>query len=214
MPQTNSDVRVLIFAKAPQPGAVKTRLIPVLGAQDAAALHAQLAEHTLATACAAGAGVVELHCAPDTGDAFFRLCSGKYGVALAAQSGGDLGQRMFAAFAKALCATSQIILIGTDCPGLTAQHLHQASVALADGNDAVLVPAEDGGYALIGLSRCDARLFEDIAWGGAQVTEQTRQRLRELRWRWHELDTLWDVDRPADYRRLMESGLLTPWPRA
>ncbi len=201
---------MLIFAKAPQPGAVKTRLIPALGAQGAAALHARLAEHTLATACAAGASVVELHCAPDASDAFFHLCGGKYGVALAAQTGGDLGDRMFAAFAKALSTTSYTILIGTDCPGLTVQHLHQARLALTDGNDAVFVPAEDGGYALIGLSRCDARLFEDMAWGRAEVMAQTRARLRELRWRWRELDTLWDVDRPADYRRLMESGLLAP----
>lgn len=199
---------MLIFAKAPQPGAVKTRLIPALGAQGAAALHARLAEHALATACAAGTGVVELHCAPDTSDPFFRLCSNKYGVRLTAQTGGDLGRRMFAAFAKALCETSQTILIGTDCPALTAQHLHQVRLALADGNDAVFIPAEDGGYALIGLSRCDARLFEDIAWGGAQVMAQTRERLHELRWRWCELDALWDVDRPADYRRLLESGLL------
>lgn len=207
MPPTKSDARVLIFAKAPQPGAVKTRLIPALGAVGAAALHAQLAEHTLAMACAAGAGTVELHCAPDTSDPFFRLCSSKYDVALVAQPSGDLGGRMFAAFAEALATSPRIILIGTDCPGLTAQHLLQAQQALRDGNDAVFVPAQDGGYALIGLGQCSVRLFENIAWGGARVMAQTRERLHALRWRWRELDTLWDVDRPADYQRLLQSGL-------
>lgn len=198
---------MLVFAKAPQPGTVKTRLIPVLGAQGAAALHARLVEHTLATACAAHAGALELHCAPDATDPFFQLCSGKYGVALATQHSGDLGERMFYAFTGALAAATQVILIGTDCPALTARHLRQAHLALADGNDAVLAPAEDGGYALVGLARNDARLFENIPWGGTQVMAQTRERLRSLHWRWHELDTLWDVDRPADYQRLVQSGL-------
>lgn len=199
---------MLVFAKAPQPGTVKTRLIPVLGVQGAAALHARLVEHTLATVCAAHAGVLELHCAPDAADPFFQRCGAKYGVALATQHKGDLGERMFRAFASALAAATQVILIGTDCPALTAQHLRKAHMALADGNAAVFVPAEDGGYALIGLARNNARLFENIQWGGAQVMAQTRERLCSLRWRWHELDTLWDIDRPADYRRLVQSGLL------
>jgi rSAM/selenodomain-associated transferase 1 len=208
MPQTGSEVRILIFAKAPQPGAVKTRLIPALGAQGAATLHAQLVEHTLAMVCAAGTGRVELHCAPNTSNPFFRFCSAKYGIALAAQSDGDLGERMFDAFSEALNTTSHVILVGTDCPALTVSYLIEALEALRDGSDAVFVPAEDGGYALIGLGKCDARLFEGISWGGSQVMAQTRGRLRELRWRWRELDPLWDVDRPADYQRLLQSGLL------
>jgi rSAM/selenodomain-associated transferase 1 len=208
MPLPGAEQRVLVFAKAPQPGAVKTRLIPALGAPGAAALHARLVEHTLATACVADAGMIELHCAPSATAPFFRLCGSKYEVALATQHKGDLGERMFRAFTSALAAATQVILIGTDCPALTARYLRQAQLALADGNDAVFVPAEDGGYALIGLARNDARLFENIPWGSAQVMAQTRERLRSLHWRWHELDTLWDVDRPADYRRLVQSGLL------
>ena len=69
---------------------------------------------------------------------------------------------------------------------------------------------EDGGYVLIGLTRCDARLFEGIAWGGSSVVAETRARLRALGWTWRELDTLWDVDRPEDYERLISSGLLDP----
>jgi rSAM/selenodomain-associated transferase 1 len=208
MPHPEGKERVLVFAKAPQPGAVKTRLIPVLGAPGAAELHARLVEHTLATACAACAGALELHCAPDAADPFFQRCGGRYGVALATQHGSDLGERMHCAFVSTLATAARVILIGTDCPALTARHLRQAQLALADGNDAVFVPAEDGGYALIGLARNDARLFQNIPWGGAQVMAQTRERLRSLHWRWHELDTLWDVDRPADYRRLVQSGLL------
>ena len=117
---------------------------------------------------------------------------------------------MLAAFEAALAAHARVLLIGSDCPALTARHLRQAERALRDGNDAVLAPSEDGGYALIGLTRCDARLFAGIAWSGASVMEDTRARLTELGWRWRELDTLWDVDRPEDYARLMDSGLLEP----
>jgi glycosyltransferase A (GT-A) superfamily protein (DUF2064 family) len=72
----------------------------------------------------------------------------------------------------------------------------------------VLIPADDGGYVLLGLNRSNMRLFSDIAWGGEQVLAATRERLSELRWRWLELPPLWDVDFPDDYIRLTESGLM------
>ncbi len=199
---------IVVFAKAPQPGAVKTRLIPLLGAEGAAALHLRLVKRALATARAAAFGRVELHCAPDAEDAFFRFCGSRYGAALAPQAAGDLGARMLAAFGTALAAHARVLLIGSDCPALSARDLRQAEQALREGHDAVLAPAEDGGYALIGLTRCDARLFEGIAWGGDGVMAETRARLAALGWRWRELETLWDVDRPEDYARLKDSGLL------
>ena len=212
MPPTNPDTRLIVFAKAPQPGVVKTRLIPLLGAEGAAALYARLIGHTLATATAADIGAVELCCAPHADDPFFSDCSDRYGVSLASQTGGDLGARMRNALARALRDVRHAILIGTDCPALTVAHLRQAAQAPAGGADAVLVPAEDGGYALIGLSRSDDALFEDIPWGSAQVMAATRERLRRLQWRWRELETLWDVDRPEDYRRLVASGLMREKP--
>lgn len=210
MPTTSSEIRVVVFAKAPRPGAVKTRLIPLLGAEAAAALHARLVEHTLATACAAGIGPVELCCAPRTDDPFFGCCGDRYVISLAPQAEGDLGARMLDAFARTLPAARRVILIGSDCPALTASHLRQAVHALTEGNDAVLIPAEDGGYALIGLNRCDALLFHDIEWGSATVMAATRERLHRLQWRWKELETLWDIDRPEDYQRLLTAGLLDP----
>ena len=210
MPTTSSDIRVVVFAKAPQPGAVKTRLIPLLGAEAAAALHARLVEHALATACAAGIGPVELCCAPRIDDPFFGFCGGRYAISLSPQADGDLGARMLDAFERTLPAARRVILIGSDCPALTASHLRRAAHALAEDSDAVLIPAEDGGYALIGLNRCDALLFHDIEWGSATVMAATRERLRRLQWRWEELETLWDIDRSEDYRRLLAAGLLDP----
>ena len=207
MPPTSSDRRVLLLAKAPRPGLVKTRLVPLLGTEGAAALQARLIKHALKTAREASLGAIELHGAPADDD-FLRYCAGHYGAALLPQAAGDLGERMRSALGRALEAADCAILIGADCPALTTRHLRLAAHALDDGDDAVFAPTEDGGYALVGLKRCDARLFEGIAWSTPTVMDETRARLRGLGWRWHELDTLWDVDRPGDYERLLASGLL------
>jgi rSAM/selenodomain-associated transferase 1 len=193
----------MVFAKAPTPGEVKTRLAPVLGEQAAAGLHRQLVARTLRTALAAAAGPVELWCAPQTQDEFFSDCARQFGVGLRGQGEGDLGARMARALECALEAGTPGLLIGSDCPPLTAEYLLDAAAALVDGNDAVIGPAEDGGYVLIGLARGPAAaLFEDIAWGSGLVMQQTRLRLERLGWRWRELATLWDLDRPEDLPRL------------
>lgn len=208
MTAADAGTAVIVFARAPTPGAVKTRLIPRLGAEGAAALHARLLKRTLATARAAAFRRIELHGAPGIDDPFFRFCAGHFAATLLAQAGGDLGARMLAAFESALAAHPRALLVGSDCPALTARHLRQADRALREGADAVLVPCEDGGYALLGLTRVDARLFDGIAWGAETLMAETRARLSELGWRWRELETLWDIDRPEDYARLVASGLL------
>ena len=193
----------MIFAKAPTPGRVKTRLIPALGESGAAQLQRQLIERTLRVAVAAGLGSPELWCAPDPDDPYFAACAKRYGVSLRAQGEGDLGMRMARALEFALAAGSPGLLIGCDCPALTSAYLREAAAALAGGNDAVFGPAEDGGYVLIGLARSQpAELFEDIAWGTASVMQETRARLARGNWRWRELSLLWDVDRPEDLQRL------------
>ena len=199
---------LIVFAKAPQPGQVKTRLIPLLGKDGAAALHAKLVKHALDTARAASFKHIQLHCASGTDDPFFRFCEGRYGIGLRPQADGSLGDRMLSAFEQALADHARVLLIGSDCPSLTARHLRQAERMLRDGADAVFAPCEDGGYALVGLVRTDTRLFDGIAWGGDSVMASTRERLKQLGWRWHELETLWDVDRPEDYQRLAGSDLL------
>jgi hypothetical protein len=98
------------------------------------------------------------------------------------------------------------VLVGTDCPALTADYLAQAFALLDGGADAVVGPAEDGGYILIGLRRTDKRLFDGVAWGTASVLDETRARLAALGWSWQELETLWDVDRPEDLERLMSGS--------
>lgn len=195
---------LLVFAKAPVPGRVKTRLCPPLTAEGAALLHARLVRQTLSTACAAGGAAVELHCSPSTGDAFFADCAREFGVELRVQSDGDIGARMAHALRGASRA-QPLLLIGSDCPARSADELRDALRKLENGTDAVLGPVEDGGYALIGLTRFDARLFEGIAWSTEQVAAQTLARFADLDYRWATLPTLWDVDRPADLARLRAS---------
>jgi rSAM/selenodomain-associated transferase 1 len=197
--------RVIVFAKAPTPGQVKTRLIPALGESGAAQLQRQLIERTLRIAVEAGLGTPELWCAPGPDDPFFASCANTYDVSLRPQGEGDLGMRMARALALAPGAGSAGVLIGCDCPVLTADYLREAAAALAAGNDAVFGPVEDGGYVLIGAARSPPpQLFESIAWGTATVMQETRVRLARNNWRWRELALLWDVDRPEDLPRLRQ----------
>jgi rSAM/selenodomain-associated transferase 1 len=202
-----AETRIAVFARAPVPGEAKTRLIPALGAQGAAALHALLVRRALAAACEANVGRVELWCAPDASDPFFAACGREYGAALRAQRGGDLGERMERAFEAALGENAALVVIGSDCPALTPAALREAAAALAS-HDAVIAPAEDGGYVLLGLSARVTGLFDAIAWGGAGVMAETRARLARSGRTWTELETFWDIDRPEDYERLERSGLV------
>ncbi|MBT9476549.1 TIGR04282 family arsenosugar biosynthesis glycosyltransferase, partial [Polaromonas sp.] len=138
---------LVIFAKAPQPGAAKTRLTPALGAEGAANLARRMLVHTLQQALAAGAGPVELCMSPAPGDPAWHGVALPDGVARTAQGDGDLGQRMARAVARAT-GQGPVLLFGTDCPALTTAHLMEADRQLAR-HDAMLLPVADGGYILI-----------------------------------------------------------------
>ena len=192
---------VIVFAKAPVPGLAKTRLAPALGAEGAAALAGRMLRHALAQAVAAGIGPVELCAAPDAAHPAIVEAAGSSGAALAGQGPGDLGARMHRALARHLARHPGALLIGTDAPALDATVLQQAAQAL-QGHDAVFVPALDGGYALVGLRRADARCFDGMRWSHPRVMEDTRDRLRDAGLRWHELAPVADIDEPADLAHL------------
>ncbi|WP_284155464.1 TIGR04282 family arsenosugar biosynthesis glycosyltransferase [Sulfuricystis multivorans] len=194
-------VGVAILARAPIPGQCKTRLIPALGAAGAARLQRWLLQRTVAMALVADVGPVSLWCAGDPRHPDFIQCRAYGAVSVRHQPQGDLGRRMLAA-AHASATSSGVLVIGTDCPALTPGSLREAAARL-QRHDAVLTPAEDGGYVLIGLRAPIASVFEGIAWGSDEVMAQTRQRLRECGCTWEESTTLWDVDRPEDLSRLL-----------
>lgn len=195
-----ASVALIIMAKAPQAGLAKTRLIPSLGAPGAARLARRLLAHTIDCARAAQTFAhVELCVTPCVEhEAFVTLA---HDMPVTEQVTGDLGQRMRLAFERVLQDHSACVMIGTDAPDLSTAHLEQACAALST-HDAVLTPALDGGYALIGLKRAWPTLFTDMPWSSAQVMSQTRERLRELGLRWHEQAAVTDIDEARDLAHL------------
>jgi rSAM/selenodomain-associated transferase 1 len=195
MSRANRNVAIAVLAKAPTPGLAKTRLIPALGADRAAKLQERFIMAAVETACKVGA--VTLWAAPDTSHPIFRQFAPE--IDLACQVSGDLGARMSAAVAA---VQGPVLVIGTDCPALNVDHLRTAAALLHDGIDVVIFPADDGGYALIGMNEAEPRLFTDLAWSKPTVMAETRRRLAQLSLSWREPVRLWDVDRPEDLDRM------------
>ena len=183
------NARLLIFAKAPVAGQVKTRLIPPLSAAEAAQLHTRFIQRTLSVACGSNLCPVQLWCSPESRHPFFTDCRRSFPISLHAQRGADLGERMRQAAASALAESDYTLLIGCDCPTLSAAYLRQALTALKKGYNAVLGPAEDGGYVLLGLRYAEPELFSGIEWGTDTVLDSTRNRLRRLTWRLRSMPT-------------------------
>lgn len=206
---------VVILAKLPRPGHVKTRLIPVLGPQGTADLARTLLLRTVRIALEARPWKVELCVTPSVTDPGWASLQPRLeamataaGQALdwSSQAKGDLGQRMLNAAADALRTGNPVILTGTDCLEFSPQLLRQTARALAF-HDAVMQPAHDGGYALLGLQRVHPRLFEAIPWGHATVALHTRERMAELGWSLQEGACVHDIDTPEDLQRLRTTML-------
>ncbi|MDN4017640.1 TIGR04282 family arsenosugar biosynthesis glycosyltransferase [Zwartia panacis] len=209
-------IGLIIMAKSPQPGLAKTRLIPALGADGAARLAEQLLEHTIEVASQAkGFSHHELCVTPDVNDPVFtkhpkikitnKTVSGHgIGFYVTSQGEGDLGARMQRAFGRVFENVDLAIMIGTDAPSLTANHLEQAARDL-EAHDAVLVPARDGGYTLIGLNQCIPSLFENMPWSTKRLMDETRRQLKRLGKTWHEYAHMADIDEPADLALLPET---------
>ena len=207
---TDARSRLIVFAREPRPGEVKTRLIPALGEVGAAKVYERLLRRAVAAASPFGSMRKELWCDKGEGEpAVCRRLAAQYGFALYDQPEGDLGTRMYRALSAQPPAPGRpALLMGSDCPGFSAPYLAEAFSALAR-HDAVIGPALDGGYVLIGLERVDRHLFEGIEWSTDTVLEHTRRRLRDLGWRWRELQPLRDLDRPSDLGFFSDSGIVS-----
>ncbi len=182
--------RIVIFAKAPVAGQVKTRLIPALGPEGAAALARRMLADTCREALAARTGAVEL-CLSGS------LESTPQGVELSRQGEGDLGERLARAAERVIGSGEAVMFLGTDCPALDASRLKQASAEL-ERKDAVIHPTFDGGYALLGLRCYDATIFQGIEWSTSTVAADTIARVSALGWSLHVGETLLDIDEPED----------------
>lgn len=198
-----ADTEILVFTKAAVPGRVKTRLTPYLSADRAAALAQQLQQSIIDMLTRASLADITLLACPDCTAPQLSLLIRRYSLECREQSGEDLGERMYRAAAEALQRRQRVILLGTDCAVMTADYVRSAIEQLQH-NDAVIGPAEDGGYVLLGLKQAPRWLFSDIDWGTPRVLAQTVTKLRQQHGVYKQLGTLWDVDEPADYERYLQ----------
>ena len=192
--------RILIFAKAPMPGRVKTRLAATLGEEEAARLYSAMVRHAVKTATAVELAPVRLY-VEGTGHPLFGELKERFAISLLEQKGEDLGARMDRALREALRDADYAVLIGCDWPMVDGDYLERALTLLAEGAEVVLGPAEDGGYVLIGLRQPQPRLFAAIPWGTPEVLTATRTRCQELGIEPQELQSRYDIDTEADMRR-------------
>lgn len=212
-PVARAESALVIFAKAPIPGQVKTRLCPPLTADEAATLHGSFVLDTLERTRTA---VVKLRlpldrylaCSPSSTLVFFKIMEERQAVKLIDQEGDDLGARMNQAFETMFASGyKQVLIVGTDVPSLPLQHYQQA-LALLEKNDLVVGPALDGGYYLIGLNRPVPALFENIPWSTDRVLALTCEKADSLRLS-HALLPAWrDIDTIDDVQAMIEASSL------
>ena len=199
---------IAVFARPPVPGQVKTRLAASIGDQRALQVYRLLLEHTLRQVRASGLPFTLFATA---GSGELGELAQHYGGDVALQRGSDLGERMAAALSALHNRADAVILIGSDCPVLTAAHLQTAQRVLKH-SDVVLGPAEDGGYWLIGSARdalwSDSSVFDGVRFGGSEALAMTVHGLQRAGVSASMLPLLWDLDTEADYRRACELGIL------
>lgn len=188
---------ILVFVRAPEAGRVKTRLAASIGADAALRVYRRLAEHTVGEALAVTGAEVRVHFTPADAEAAVRAWLGA-GPALLPQAGGDLGERMREAFARAFAdGHRRVVIIGSDLPEMGADLLRRA-IALLTDHQAVVGPARDGGYYLLGLTGPVEGIFEGIAWSTPGVLAATLERLQTAGISPALLETLRDVDEAED----------------
>ena len=202
------DCAIALFARPPRLGQVKTRLAAGVGDEAALGIYRQLLEHTLLQISLSGLPFT-LFAAAQSGD-LIRLAR-HYDGAVALQRGGDLGERMAAAFSEMHQFANSVILIGSDCPVLTSGHLLAARQLLAQ-SEVVLGPAEDGGYWLIGSASSslwrDSSVFAGVRFGGSEALSMTLRGLQRAGVSASMLPKLWDLDTEQDYQRARALGVL------
>lgn len=209
MSQSNSPSAVFLqFAKWPEAGRVKTRLMPELGAVGALDAHIRLTLAVLDNLCATGYPVEfwwdrSVDDRPGEAESIVEELEGA-GLHQGVQQGRTLGERMHRALSQSLRDYDRALIVGSDCPSVDPDYARKAVACLAD-YDVVLGPSDDGGYVLIGASRVAEGMLDDIAWGTSEVLTQTCDRLKESGLSYCLLEPRWDVDEPEDWARFLRT---------
>ena len=190
--------RLIVFAKAPIEGEVKTRLIPELGAARALQAHIQMVEDILIKAKASGLeSTLWLSESSQLGERWGE----RYSIPIRIQRAGDLGARMLDAISRTLSNQhDKVVLIGSDCPSLEIADIFSAFLSLGE-TDIVLCPSEDGGYGLIGMKQAYPEIFSDITWSSPKVISETLSKIERAALSVELGRTIWDVDDFKDWQR-------------
>jgi len=210
MPQSDYPSAVFLqFAKWPEAGRVKTRLMPELGAVGALEAHVRLTLAVLDNLCATGYPVEfwwdrPVDDRPGEEAASITEELDAAGLVQDVQEGSTLGQRMYGALSDSLRDYDRALVVGSDCPSVDPDYARKAVARLTD-YDVVLGPSDDGGYVLIGASRVAEGMLDNIAWGTPEVLAQTCDRLKESGLSYCLLEPRWDVDEPEDWARFLRT---------
>ena len=164
--------RLYLFAKAPVPGAVKTRLTNRCTADQAAEIAAVLIRATVDLAVSEWPGEKYLCVWPDTSHPLFRELSTEYGLNLVVQADGDLGQKMYASLYQGIIQRGAAAVMGCDVPHCPGNVLNQAYTSLQAGQN-VIGPSVDGGFYLLGMCQLNRAIFSEVKWGSSDVYETT-----------------------------------------
>lgn len=194
------------------PGAVKTRMQPELAAEACADLASTMCRHICATLAQHWCGETVIKAAPDASHPLFADLSRRHGFAVEAQSGADLGERMWEALGRGMARSDRAAVVGADVPHIPPEIVREAQSLMAAGVN-VIGPATDGGFYFLGLCEAASGLFRDVRWGGGEVLKAVLERAQSMGVRIHRLPELRDIDRYEDlqwlageypdYRRLL-----------
>lgn len=200
----SADAVVMQFAKWPEAGRVKTRLIPALGVSGALRAHVALTFAVLENLDDSGFAVQfwwdrELEPVPEVAQDVVQAIEQR-GVEQRVQQGMNLGDRMFNALAAGLASHRLALIVGSDCPSVDPGYVRQAVGCLED-YDVVLGPSDDGGYVLIGARRVVPHMLDGIAWGTESALDQTCEQIKKMGLSVGLLEPRWDVDEPEDWAR-------------
>lgn len=191
---------IIIMAKVPQAGKVKTRLQPFLTPEQSAEFANCLLQDTINKVNQTKNKPIIAYSPSERRDFF----DGFNNLVLTAQNGSDLGERIFNAFQFAISQNlDSAVMIGTDSPTFPPEFINKAFDFLIN-SDAVLGKTEDGGFYLIGLKKLDRRIFEAVEWSSPTTFQQTKNNLEKLDFSLSELPVWYDVDEPKDLKRLRE----------
>ena len=188
---------LILFAKQPLPGEVKTRLLPDYSPERAAEIAAFLIRATVELAASSWPGDVALHVWPDVDHPLFQELAREFHIRLVPQAGGDVGARMLSALRAGAERHGCAAVMGCDVPHCGWDVLDLANDLLARGKN-VLGPTEDGGYYFIGLQEARPELFENMPWGGNQVLPMTLARAEAAGMEFDLLAQLRDIDTARD----------------